>query len=255
MKNNDLISFAFDKIDIRMVKEADELETVWFVAKDIAEALGYSNPREAIIDNCKGQRHLEGIKRSSCELLLSQPQTVMIRLPDVFRLVMRSRLPSAEKFQDWVVEEVLPQIYHYGAYKYLNKRAERESRHQVALDGVRALNKMHHSERVLVARELQNDRENINKMFSEDITRDLKYFSEAELANRGNYLSLRALHDQLEYSKLTEGGYFTDLGRQFGKAGLTGSMWRLEVLDYIKDFYEERGAAILMQERRINNYH
>lgn len=83
----------------------------WFVAKDVAEALGYSNPRKAIRDHCKSSVAVGGTNRSSLD-----PQTKIILESDIYRLVMRSDLPSAEQFQDWVVEEILPSIRQHGFY-------------------------------------------------------------------------------------------------------------------------------------------
>lgn len=83
---------------------------VWFVAKDVCEVLGYSNSRKAIADHCKGGN--ESLLPSA-----GGPQNMTI-IPerDVYRLIMRSRLPHAEKFEDWVVGEVLPSIRKTGEY-------------------------------------------------------------------------------------------------------------------------------------------
>jgi anti-repressor protein len=76
----------------------------------VAEILGYSNVSGAISDHCKG---------ASESLLPSAggPQmTKIIPERDVYRLVMRSKLKSAEKFEDWVVGDVLPTIRKTGKY-------------------------------------------------------------------------------------------------------------------------------------------
>ena len=89
----------------------------WFVASDVARALGYANPAEAIQDHCK---KVNKINHHSKTLPPSPPVNILI-IPesDVYRLVMRSNLPNAEKFQDWVVEEVLPSIRKTGSYSML----------------------------------------------------------------------------------------------------------------------------------------
>lgn len=87
-----------------------------FVAMDVARALGYATPQKAIMDHCKS---LKKIKCSEMERLgfAPIPQGItLIREADVYRLVMRSKLPSAERFQDWVVEEVLPALRENGHY-------------------------------------------------------------------------------------------------------------------------------------------
>jgi len=87
----------------------------WFVAKGVAEVLGYVNPQKAIRDHCKSARPVGGLNRSP---LISglDPQTKIIPESDVYRLIMRSRLPSAEKFEEWVVADLLPTVRRTGRY-------------------------------------------------------------------------------------------------------------------------------------------
>ena len=82
----------------------------WFVAKDVADALGYARARDAISDHCKG-----AVKRRILTAGGEQEATV-IPERDLYRLVMRSRLPSAEKFEEWVVATVLPSVRKHGGY-------------------------------------------------------------------------------------------------------------------------------------------
>lgn len=90
-----------------------------FVAKDVAVVLGYSNAAEAIATHCKSGdiekryvAHENGIGGTNLQVL---------RESNVYRLIMRSNLPNAGVFQDWVVEEVLPSIRKTGQYS-LQKR-------------------------------------------------------------------------------------------------------------------------------------
>lgn len=82
----------------------------YFVGNDVAKALGYVKPRNAIEMHCRGALK-QGIPSSSGEQEYS-----IIPERDVYRLVMRSSLPEAERFQDWVFEEVLPAIRKTGSY-------------------------------------------------------------------------------------------------------------------------------------------
>ena len=87
---------------------------VWFVAKDVAECLGFTHPQSAIIDHCN---HAKVLKGGETPLLSSSPRGInIIPESDVYRLVMRSKLPAAEQFQTWVCEEVLPSIRKTGGY-------------------------------------------------------------------------------------------------------------------------------------------
>lgn len=85
----------------------------WFVAKDVAEVLGYANSRKAVADHCKAPSAVGG----NDSLPPIDPQTTVIPERDVYRLIMRSKLPAAEQFEEWVVGEVLPSIRKTGSYK------------------------------------------------------------------------------------------------------------------------------------------
>ena len=83
---------------------------VLFCGLDIAGALGYSNPRDALRRHCKGV-----VKRDT--LTEGGPQQLsFIPEGDVYRLIVHSKLPSAERFERWVFDEVLPSIRKHGAY-------------------------------------------------------------------------------------------------------------------------------------------
>lgn len=83
----------------------------WFVARDVADVLGYANPQKAVRDHCKRVRPV-GVNDS----FTLDPQTLIIPEPDIYRLVMRSRRPEAERFEEWVVSDVLPSIRKHGLY-------------------------------------------------------------------------------------------------------------------------------------------
>ena len=104
----DIIPFKFDRNEIRTVQIGDE---PMFVARDVADILGYSNSRKAISDHCKGV--------TKCYIPTSSGKQNVSLIPerDVYRLIMRSKMPEAEKFEEWVVSEVLPSIRKTGAYK------------------------------------------------------------------------------------------------------------------------------------------
>lgn len=87
---------------------------VWFVAKDVAECLGYGDTDQAIRKNCNHAKKLNPVSGTG---LTSSPRGInIIPESDVYRLVMRSKLPAAEQFQAWVCEEVLPTIRKTGGY-------------------------------------------------------------------------------------------------------------------------------------------
>lgn len=94
----------------------------WFVASDVARALGYERPNDAVNAHCKKVN-----KFSYGNMPYGAQPYNIIPESDVYRLVMRSNLPNAEKFQDWVVEEVLPSIRKTGGYLVQQKNDTPES--------------------------------------------------------------------------------------------------------------------------------
>ena len=98
-------------------EEFGEIRTIeidgkpYFVGTDVAKALGYSNPRKAILDHCKGVTKRDTPTSSGVQLMS------YINEGDLYRLIMKSKLPSAEKFESWVMDEVLPAIRKTGSYQ------------------------------------------------------------------------------------------------------------------------------------------
>lgn len=83
---------------------------VLFCGKDIAEALGYSNFRDALNRHCKGVVKHDTLTNGGMQSLS------YITEGDVYRLIAHSKLPGAEKFESWVFDEVLPSIRKTGGY-------------------------------------------------------------------------------------------------------------------------------------------
>lgn len=82
----------------------------YFVATDVAAALGYATPRDAVSRHCRGV-----VKRDTPTSSGIQSMSY-INEGDLYRLIMKSKLPSAERFENWVVNEVLPSIRKNGGY-------------------------------------------------------------------------------------------------------------------------------------------
>lgn len=97
--------------DVRVVMRDSE---PWFVGKDVASALGYSNPRKAILDHVKENHKMDGV--TIRDSIGREQNPVVIDEAGVYSLVMRSKLPQAEAFQEWVTSEVLPTIRKQGMY-------------------------------------------------------------------------------------------------------------------------------------------
>lgn len=104
---------------IRVVDLQDD--KLWMVGKDVAEALGYVNPRDALKKHCKHGRPVgEGVSGSVMQGARNatplDPQTIIIPEGDVYRLVLRSKLPTADRLEAWIADEVLPTLRRTGTY-------------------------------------------------------------------------------------------------------------------------------------------
>jgi anti-repressor protein len=88
----------------------------WFVGRDIAEALEYTNPRKAVRDHVPAG-HRKGNESFPMADLGFHPQTILIDEAGMYRLIMRANTAQAEQFQEWVTAEVLPSIRRTGAYE------------------------------------------------------------------------------------------------------------------------------------------
>ena len=96
----------FGKLDI-LIEDGKEL----FPATECARILGYTNPQRAIREHCKGVNNLvtpysKGTQKKN-----------FITEGDLWRLIIRSRLPAAQKFEKWLFDEVLPEIRRTGGYR------------------------------------------------------------------------------------------------------------------------------------------
>lgn len=88
----------------------------WFVGKDVAEILGYSNPSEAISEHVDNEDKLNSKTLSSFELNLGQRGGWLINESGLYSLILSSKLPNAKQFKHWVTNEVLPSIRKHGLY-------------------------------------------------------------------------------------------------------------------------------------------
>lgn len=107
-----------NELEIFKNEEFGEIRTVtidgepWFVGKDIATALGYSNASKALNDHVDKEDKLNNVSLSS----LGQRGGWLINESGVYSLILLSKLPSAKKFKHWVTSEVLPAIRKHGLY-------------------------------------------------------------------------------------------------------------------------------------------
>lgn len=84
----------------------------WFVGKDVAEILGYSNTRKALADHVDEED--KGVTK--CDTLGGVQDLTVINESGLYSLILSSKMPNAKKFKSWVTSEVLPSIRKHGIY-------------------------------------------------------------------------------------------------------------------------------------------
>lgn len=107
-----------NNIEIFKSTEFGEVRTLtidnkpYFVGKDVAEILGYSNSRKALADHVD----VEDKGVTKCDTLGGTQEMTVINESGLYSLILSSKLPTAKKFKHWITEEVIPSIRKHGAY-------------------------------------------------------------------------------------------------------------------------------------------
>lgn len=112
-ENNKTMVTVFESKDFGKVRTVDIDNKIYFCGSDVAKALGYARPNDSISAHCRYT-----VKHS-----IPHPQSknkeiemLFISEGDVYRLIAHSKLPSAEHFESWIFDEVLPTIHRTGSY-------------------------------------------------------------------------------------------------------------------------------------------
>lgn len=109
MMKMEIQTFNFENQQVRTIEVENE---PYFVGKDVAEILGYSNPSKALMDHVDSDDKLNNESLSS----LGQRGGWLINESGLYSLILSSKLPNAKKFKRWVTSEVLPAIRKHGGY-------------------------------------------------------------------------------------------------------------------------------------------
>ena len=111
---------VFENQEFGSIRVLQEAGKTFFCASDVAKALGYVNPYAAVKRHCRGPlTKREGVVQKVNQYGDAGEQVVEISFiteGDVYRLIVHSKLPSAERFEHWVFDEVLPSIRKHGVY-------------------------------------------------------------------------------------------------------------------------------------------
>ncbi|MCT7884052.1 MAG: phage antirepressor KilAC domain-containing protein [Lactobacillus iners] len=108
INNNEIQIFNFENNEVRALNIDDK---PYFVGKDVADVLGYSNPQKAIRDHVD-----EEDKTVNESFTVNGTKAVLINESGLYSLILSSKMPNAKKFKRWVTSEVLPAIVHKGVY-------------------------------------------------------------------------------------------------------------------------------------------
>lgn len=102
----------FENPEFGSVRTVNIDNDVWFVGKDVAVILGYSNPRDALSKRVDDED--KGV--ANCDTLGGTQNLTIINESGLYSLILSSKLPKAKEFKRWVTAEVLPAIRKHGVY-------------------------------------------------------------------------------------------------------------------------------------------
>lgn len=106
----------FNNAEFGQVRAFELDEAPWFVGKDVAEALGYSNTKDALATHVDVDDKRIIQKSENATLDVPNRGLTIINESGLYSLVLSSKMPSAKKFKRWVTSEVIPSIRKHGGY-------------------------------------------------------------------------------------------------------------------------------------------
>lgn len=105
---------TFTNTEFGSVRTIEVNNEPYFVGKDVAEILGYSNSRKAIGDHVDEDDKTDGV--TIRDSIGREQNPILINESGLYSLILSSKLPTAKKFKHWVTSEVLPSIRKHGVY-------------------------------------------------------------------------------------------------------------------------------------------
>ncbi len=100
----------FENPEFGQVRTIEEEGKIYFCGSDIAKSLGYIEPHKAISRHCKG-----GMKRT-IPTTSGKQEMMVITEGDIYRLVVKSQMPYAERFESWIFDDIVPSVRKHGMY-------------------------------------------------------------------------------------------------------------------------------------------
>jgi prophage antirepressor-like protein len=134
------VEFKFTEKSVRV--EMDENNNPLFHANDVCGILGYANPRDAIAKHCRAG----GVAKRDTPTESAVQSMTYIDEGNLYRLIIKSRKPEAERFESWVCDEVLPTIRKTGSYTNPNHQepAPQESVEKITRQQLDQINRLVH---------------------------------------------------------------------------------------------------------------
>lgn len=112
-ENNKAMVTVFENKDFGKMRTVDIDSKIYFCGSDVAKALGYVQAAKAVREHCKSDGCLF---QTVIDSLGREQKVKFISEGNVYRLIIHSKLPSAERFESWIFDEVLPTIHRTGSY-------------------------------------------------------------------------------------------------------------------------------------------
>lgn len=115
---------VFENVDFGKVRIIEMNGEPWFVGKDVAEILGYSNTKKALADHVDPEDKMQGDGVTIRDPMGREQHPTVINESGLYSLILSSKLQSAKDFKHWVTAEVLPSIRKTGKYSARKEPSE-----------------------------------------------------------------------------------------------------------------------------------
>lgn len=202
---NDYQQLIFDNKNVRILGTCDQ---PWFIAKDIAEILGYKDTKKAV------KKHVRDKNKKSLSdeggriaPLRIHPDSILINEVGLYSLILKSKLPKAQEFEDWVTSDVLPSLRKKGTYTLSEEKQEEFKQFNLKLKEAEEHNKRLQLECDRI-KETNNVLEKKNKKLTQTINKYMKRHHYAKTGVNGAcyYIySVKCLEEDCKGLKIKHG--------------------------------------------------
>jgi len=191
---------------------------ILFVGKEVATMLGYSDTDKAIRTHCKYLKLFRPADMAGLKLPfeINPRGMTFINEKDLYRLIMKSELPSAEKFQDWVCDEVLPAIRKTGSYSMMPQTYAEALRQLANEVEMKELAEKQRDEAVRTKAWIGSKREATSMALASAKTRENECLKK-QIGDSKTFKQVKAISWLGEYFDLKNKASYSQIGRQLTK--------------------------------------